>query len=156
MATPADCMKPPMRCAPTLSFCTTWAECSTKRDAPADAAGYYERYLAAGAEGSETNRRKTEQFLEQARKEAGIATPTIQGRPLAQSCRFPRPNLPYLQRPRESTLVLHQARSNQAAVQEMVAMDRSRRRRRGHRRRTWRRACCSPPRPQWSSRVVPF
>ena len=50
-----------------------------KAGRPADAAGYYERYLAAGAEGSETNRRKTEQFLEQARKEAGIATPTIQG-----------------------------------------------------------------------------
>lgn len=49
-----------------------------KAGRPADAAGYYERYLAAGAEGSETNRRKTEQFLEQARKEAGISTPTIQ------------------------------------------------------------------------------
>ena len=49
-----------------------------KAGRPADAAGYYERYLAAGAEGSETNRRKTEQLLEQARKEAGISTPTIQ------------------------------------------------------------------------------
>lgn len=45
---------------------------------PADAAGYYERYLAAGAEGSDTNRRKTEQYLDQARKEAGISVPKIQ------------------------------------------------------------------------------
>ncbi len=50
-----------------------------KAGRPADAAGYYERYLAAGAEGSETNRRKTEQFLEQVRKEAGISAPAIQG-----------------------------------------------------------------------------
>lgn len=49
-----------------------------KAGRPADAAGYYERYLAAGAEGSETNRRKTELLLEQARKEAGIAAPTTQ------------------------------------------------------------------------------
>ncbi len=50
-----------------------------KAGRPADAAGYYERYLAAGAEGCETNRRKTEQLLEQARKEAGIGAPASQG-----------------------------------------------------------------------------
>ena len=49
-----------------------------KAGRPADAAGYYERYLAAGAEGSEINRRKTEQYLEQARREAGIAVPASQ------------------------------------------------------------------------------
>ena len=38
-----------------------------------DAAGYYERYLAAGAEGSETNRRKDRAALGAGAKEAGIA-----------------------------------------------------------------------------------
>jgi len=60
-----------------------------KAGRPADAAGYYERYLAAGAEGSETNRRKTEQFLEQARKEAGIAAPTTQAASPATALQSP-------------------------------------------------------------------
>lgn len=46
-----------------------------KANRPADAVIYYQRYLDAGAEGRQDLRRKTEEYLEQARREAAAAAP---------------------------------------------------------------------------------
>lgn len=43
---------------------------------PAEAIPYYEKYLQSGAEGSEEQRRKAEQYVEQARREAGLPQPS--------------------------------------------------------------------------------
>lgn len=60
-----------LRKAPLLLY--NLARVMHKAGRPAEAMGYYQRYLDAGAEGSEANRRKAQQFLEQARREAGQA-----------------------------------------------------------------------------------
>ena len=59
-----------LRKAPLLLY--NLARVNHKAGRPAEAIGYYQRYLEAGAEGSEANRRKAQQLLEQARSEAGL------------------------------------------------------------------------------------
>lgn len=61
-----------------------------KAGRPAEAAGYYQRYLDAGAEGSEENRLKAQQLLEQARREAAPAV-TVAPTPPAPA---PEPAVP--------------------------------------------------------------
>src|SRR5262245_52362504 len=47
-----------------------------KAGRPADAITYYLKYLGHGAEGNDEQRRKTEQYIEQARREAALVAPT--------------------------------------------------------------------------------
>lgn len=64
-----------------------------KAGRPAEAAGYYQKYLDAGAEGSEEQRRKTESYLQQARAAAPSPAPTVNSQPQLPPQKIPAQEL---------------------------------------------------------------